>query len=62
MLEFLIDIIVLIIVIWAVDSINLNAIFKKNRPYQARTIYIIIIFSLTYLTSNFILSFMNSLN
>ena len=43
MLEFLIDIIVLIIVIWAVDSINLNVIFKKNRPYQARTIYIIII-------------------
>ncbi len=62
MLEFLIDIIVLIIIIWAVDSINLNVIFKKNRPYQARTIYIIIIFSLTYLTSNFILSFMNSLN
>lgn len=62
MINFIIYILVLVIVIWAVDGINLNAIFKKNRPYQARTIYVIIIFSLTYLSTNFILQFINSIN
>lgn len=61
MLNFGIYLLVLIIVIWALDAVNLNTIFKKNRPYQARTIYIIIIFSLTYLTTNFILDFINSI-
>mgnify|MGYP002708137050 FL=1 len=55
--KFILYILIMILVIWAVDSINLNNIFKKNRPYQARIIYIIIIFSLTYLTTNFILDF-----
>lgn len=55
--KFTLYILIMILVIWAVDSINLNNIFKKNRPYQARIIYIIIIFSLTYLTTNFILDF-----
>ena len=55
--KFILYILIMILVIWAVDSINLNNIFKKNRPYQARVIYIIIIFSLTYLTTNFILDF-----
>lgn len=62
MINFFIYLFVLIIVIWAVDSLNLNAIFKANRPYQARTIYIIIIFSLTYLTSSFIINFISSIN
>ncbi len=55
--KFILYILIMILVIWAVDSINLSNIFKKNRPYQARIIYIIIIFSLTYLTTNFILDF-----
>ena len=55
--KFTLYILIMILVIWAVDSINLSNIFKKNRPYQARIIYIIIIFSLTYLTTNFILDF-----
>lgn len=62
MINFSIYLFVLIIVIWAVDSLNLNAIFKPNRSYQARTIYIIIIFSLTYLTSSFIINFISSIN
>lgn len=55
--KFILYILIMILVIWAVDSINLSNIFKKNRQYQARIIYIIIIFSLTYLTTNFILDF-----
>lgn len=61
MYNLLLYILVLTIVIWAMDGLNINIIFKKNRIYQARVFYIIIIFSLTYLVSNFILEFLNSL-
>lgn len=62
MLNFFIYLFTLIIVTWAVDSINLSPIFKKNRPYQARTIYVIIILSLTYLSASFIINFISSIN
>ncbi len=42
------------LVIWGVESININAIFKKNRHYQARIVYMMIIFSLSYLVVNFL--------
>ena len=61
MYNFLLYLIVLGIVIWAMDGININNIFKKNRIYQARVFYIILIFSLTYLVTNFILAFLNSM-
>ena len=61
MYNLLLYLIILIIVIWAIDGVNINFIFKKNKIYQARVFYIIIIFSLTYLTSNFILEFLNVL-
>jgi len=44
-------------VIWALDSINITNIFKKNRYYQARLLYLILTFSLTYLTVNCIYDF-----
>ena len=53
--------IVLIIVIWAIDGININHIFKKNRIYQARVFYIMIVFSITHLVTNFIINFTNCL-
>ena len=52
---------VMIIVIWAMEGVNINFVFKKNRIYQARVIYIIIVFSLTHLTTDFIIQFLNSL-
>ena len=61
MYNFLLYLIVLVIVIWAMEGININNIFKKNRIYQARVFYIILVFSLTYLGTNFILAFLNSL-
>ena len=48
---------VFILVVWAMDSININQIFKKNRVYQARVFYILLVISLTYLVTNFLLSF-----
>jgi len=53
--------IILVIVIWVMDGININHIFKKNRVYQARIFYIMMIFSITYLVSNFIIDFINCL-
>lgn len=44
-------------VIWALDSINITNLFKKNRYYQARLLYLILTFSLTYLTVNCIYDF-----
>ena len=53
--------IILIIVIWAMDGVNINHIFKTNRIYQARAFYIMIIFSITYMVGNFIIEFINCL-
>jgi len=61
MYNLLLYVIVLILVIWTMDGININYIFKKNRIYQARVFYIMIIFSLTYLVTNFLIEFLNSL-
>jgi len=61
MYNLLLYVIVFIIVIWAVDGLNINHLFKKNHIYQARVFYIILILSLTNLTSSFILNFLNSL-
>ena len=52
--KIFIYIIVAIIVIWAMDSVNINQIFKKNRIYQARTFYFLLALSLIYLITNFI--------
>ncbi len=61
MYNFVIYLIVMAIVIWTMDGININNIFKKNRILEARVFYIIIVFSLTYLTSSFIISFLSGL-
>ena len=61
MYNLVLYILVLIIVVWTMDGLNLNVLFKQNRIYQARVFYIMLAFSLTYLVSNFILTFLNSL-
>ncbi|MBP3920263.1 MAG: DUF1146 domain-containing protein [Bacilli bacterium] len=45
------------LVIWALESINITNVFKKNRYYQARALYLILSLSLSYLTVNFIYDF-----
>lgn len=50
-------IIILPITIFALDSIKIDNIFKKNKVLSARILYIIIALSLTYLTTNFIYDF-----
>ena len=52
--KIFIYIIVTVIVIWAMDSVNINQIFKKNRVYQARVFYFLLALSLIYLITNFV--------
>ena len=47
-----------IVVIWSMDSININSIFKKNKVVEARVFYIILCLVLIYLLSNFLLDFL----
>ena len=54
MLKLVIYIFVIPLVIFAMDSVNINGIFKKNRIYQARLFYILVVFGLSYLVCNFL--------
>ncbi len=46
------------IVMWALDGIRLNDIFKQNRNIQARIVYLLLTLSITYLVTNFIFDFL----
>lgn len=46
-----------ILVIWSLDSININQIFKKNRVIQARVFYFLLAISLIQLVTTFIYDF-----
>lgn len=43
--------------IWALDSINVNKIFRANRVFQARLFYFMLSFGLSYLFTNFLYDF-----
>lgn len=46
-----------ILVIWSIDAVNINAIFKKNQVLKAQVFYFILALCLIYLLSNFIYDF-----
>ena len=52
--KFFLYVAVTITVIWSMDSVNINQIFKKNRIYQARIFYFLLGISLIYLVTNII--------
>ena len=58
--KFFVYIVVTILVIWAMDSVNINKIFKKNRIIQARVFYFLLGISLIYLVTSFILDIFTS--
>lgn len=62
MYKFVLYILILPLCIFACDSIDINRIFKKNKPYQARVFYIFIIFAMSYLIVNFISDFVGVMN
>lgn len=60
MVKFILYLLVIPIVVWSMDSVNINAIFKKGNSnyYQARVMYMILITSLSYLVVSFINDFL----
>lgn len=46
-----------IIVIYATDAVNINVIFKKNKIFQARVFYFVLVLSLIYLLTSFLYDF-----
>lgn len=46
-----------LIVVWTMDGLNINFIFKKNRVLQARVFYLLITLSISYLVTNFVYDF-----
>ncbi len=46
---------VTVVVIWAMDAVNINQIFKKNHVIQARVFYFLLGLSLIYLVTNFLM-------
>ncbi len=59
--KFLIYIISTILVIWSMESVNINQIFKKNRVFQARIFYFLLGISLIYLVTNFFMDLYTSI-
>ena len=42
---------------WALECVRFDQIFKKGRVLQIKILYIMLAFSLSYLTTNFIYDF-----
>ena len=61
MIKFILYLIVIPLVLFAMDGININTIFKKNKIYQARIFYILLVFGLSYLIVNFLYDFIYAL-
>ena len=61
--KFILYFAVTIIVIWTMDTIKINALFKKNvNPLQAKIFYFLLGLSMVYLVTNFFWDLMNSVN
>lgn len=60
--KFLLYFISSVLVIWSMESININGIFKKNKIFQARLFYFLLGISLIYLVTNFFMDIYTSIN
>lgn len=58
--KFFLYILVTILVIWSLDAVNINQIFKKNRVVQARVFYFMLALSMIYLVTNFLYDIFSS--
>ena len=43
--------------IWALECLNISNIFKKNRYFQSRLLYLFLTISISYLVVNFFMDF-----
>lgn len=58
MIKFILYLFILPLVVYAIGGLNLNGVFKKNKIYQAKIFYILLIFGLSYLVTNFLYDFL----
>ena len=62
MAKLILYLLVIPIVVFSIDSININKIFKKNANYYAaRVFYIILVVSISYIIVSFINDFLGVL-
>ena len=57
MIKIMLYMLVFLFIIWAMEGLDLNKLFKQSRVYQARLIYLMLAMSISYLVSNFIYDF-----
>lgn len=57
MIKIFIYILVFLVVLYSIEGLNINKLFKQSRVYQARLVYIFITISITYLVTNFVYDF-----
>ncbi len=60
--KFLIYFLVSLLVIWSMEAVNINGIFKKNRIIKAQVFYVLLALSMIYLVTNFIMDLFTSYN
>ena len=60
MVKFILYLLIIPIIVWSMDRININGMFKKGQSdyYQARVIYMIIVACLSYIVVNFVNDFL----
>lgn len=59
MLKSCLYIIFTFVSIWALDSLNINNVFKKNKVLAARILYLLLSVALAYLVVNFLYDFVS---
>ena len=60
MAKIILYVMIIPVVVYGLDSVNINGLFKKGRSnyYQARIIYMFLVMGLSYLVVNFINDFL----
>jgi len=60
MVKLLLYLITIPLVVWSVDSINFNSLFKKGEvnQYRARIFYMMFVMSISYLVVSFLYDFL----
>lgn len=59
--KFFLYILSSVLVVWSLDAVNINQIFKKNKVFQARIFYFLLAFALIYLVTNFFMDLFTSI-
>lgn len=61
MAKLILYLMVLPLTVWAIDSLNISGIFKKNKVLQARIFYIMLVLIISYLLAEFFYDFLHIL-